>query len=107
MSNARDEEVARITAYNTFLQSENGKVILGDLKRRYLHQPVMGVAAQNNEVGLAYVTGQKEVILAIMRWAEADPVESTQHLEDDDGGAEYREPGSTIPGLYTGSGQQR
>ena len=95
MQKERLNEIRRLQAYNQLAASNFGKIIIEDLKLRYLHQNPVGVVSSNNPIGTAYTLGQKELILAILRWSEANPEQSTKYWEDLDGdGAEQREPGS-------------
>ena len=69
-----DDEKTRIGQYKTLFSSDLGKQVLDDLSTRFLHQGGIGIvhAQANNPIGLAFIEGQRELILTVQRWLTMD-----------------------------------
>jgi hypothetical protein len=67
-----DIERRRIERYRQTFSTEAGQDVLVDLERIFLYQNAASYVAADNALGLAYINGQKELILAVKKWLTMD-----------------------------------
>ena len=84
----RDKEEARLHAYKHVFESPDGQIVLKDLQQRYLFRMISkDHATVNNGAGLAYIAGQRELLIFVMETMNADiedSLEKTYPLQPED-----------------------
>jgi hypothetical protein len=77
----RQERAERIRAYKRFFESDDGRLILNDLKRScHFYTTTM----DGNPQELAYKEGERSVVLRILRTISTDPAELEKILNEQD-----------------------
>lgn len=77
MTRSIADEQTRLLAYRACFGSPEGKLVLSDLVDRFLHQDSRMHVAANNQLGVAFIDGQRSLIAAIQKWLTCD---MKQHL---------------------------
>jgi hypothetical protein len=79
-----EEEQERLTNYRSVFLNGVGKDVWDDLRKRFLiTNRSASHASQDNAIGLAYITGQHELILTIENWLTCELRDRQQHFEGD------------------------
>lgn len=74
LEDTRAKELGRLQDYVMAFSTEHGKRVLEDMQKRWLYQRRGHEhASAGNGPGLAYIEGQRELLINIIEWATCDP----------------------------------
>jgi hypothetical protein len=62
-------EKIRLGDYRTTFGTPSGKRVLEDLLNKFLYQDARLYAQAGNDVGLTYIEGQRQLMVAVLKWA--------------------------------------
>lgn len=70
------DEARRLQDYRTTFGTPEGKRVLEDLELRFLRQDSRNHVAAGNQLGVAWIDGQRTLVLGIKKLAERPVVEN-------------------------------